>query len=548
MENEFEQAVAAVKTVLLAQVDRTLSDLEVELLKGAWDNLTYEEIAKNSGYSLNYLQRDVGPKFWKLLSDGFGRKCNKTNARAILMQRARESSLQPTQQPSFSQSLPAPPVPRASFPTLSRIDWGEAIDVSLFYGREEELKTLSRWIVQERCLFVALLGMGGVGKSSLAAKIAADVQSQFDCIIWRSLRNAPSLDTLLADLVTFLSNHQDVQARPERLLYWLRQSRCLVVLDNAEMIMQAGDRAGSYQPGYEGYGELFRLLGESTHQSCILFTSREKLLELSMMEEQGGRMRSLCLTGSWEASQALLNANRLIGSPEDKQKLCEHYGNNPLALKIVAASVRGLFDSDIALFLEQDTLILSSLRRLLDQQFERLSPLEKTVMYWLAINREWTSVTELLEDIVPRISRLGLLEVLESLSWRSLIEKLAGYYTQQPVVMEYVIERLITQVLEELDTGSPFLLLRHALVKTNVKDYVRESQEQLILRAIAQRWRNQLRPQMSLEQEISRVLTVLHQAESPSANYGLGNFINLCRSLDVDLSGFDFSNHVIREI
>jgi len=37
-------------------------------------------------------------------------------------------------------------------------------------------------------------------------------------------------------------------------------------------------------------------------------------------------------------------------------------------------------------------------------------------MYWLAINREWTSITELLEDIVPRVSRLCLLEVLESLT------------------------------------------------------------------------------------------------------------------------------------
>ena len=72
-------------------------------------------------------------------------------------------------------------------------DWGEAIDVSLFYGRTEELTTLEEWIVTERCRLVAVLGMGGMGKTALAAKVAAQVQHEFEYVIWRSLRNAPLL-------------------------------------------------------------------------------------------------------------------------------------------------------------------------------------------------------------------------------------------------------------------------------------------------------------------------------------------------------------------
>jgi hypothetical protein len=49
-----------------------------------------------------------------------------------------------------------------------------------------------------------------------------------------------------------------------------------LVLDNAETVMQAGDREGGYQPGYEGYGQLLRCVGETPHQSCLLITSREK--------------------------------------------------------------------------------------------------------------------------------------------------------------------------------------------------------------------------------------------------------------------------------
>jgi hypothetical protein len=44
-------------------------------------------------------------------------------------------------------------------------------------------------------------------------------------------------------------------------------------------------------------------------------------------------------------------------------------------------------------------------------------------MYWLAINRDWTTISELAEDIVPAVPRTSLLEALESLQWRSLCSK-----------------------------------------------------------------------------------------------------------------------------
>ena len=60
--------------------------------------------------------------------------------------------------------------------------------------------------------------------------------------------------------------------------------------------------------------------------------------------------------------------------------------------------------------------------------------------------------------------------------------------TQQPVVMEYMTEHLTGQVYQELaQVISPLRLFQHhALLKTTVKDYVRESQVRLILQPI---WR-----------------------------------------------------------
>src|SRR5207253_1864715 len=41
------------------------------------------------------------------------------------------------------------------------------------------------------CRLVALLGMGGIGKSMLASLLGSRLASQFEAVLWRSLRDAP---------------------------------------------------------------------------------------------------------------------------------------------------------------------------------------------------------------------------------------------------------------------------------------------------------------------------------------------------------------------
>ncbi|MEO1210520.1 MAG: NB-ARC domain-containing protein [Cyanobacteria bacterium J06638_20] len=528
-QTELEQILATANAVMVGQGKRYLSDVETAILMGAIADKTYEQIAEESGYSINYIKRDIGPKLWRQLSVALGEKVSKTNFQQAL-KRYRTAP-----NPAPAPTKISPPI----VPVAER-DWGEAPDVSFFLGRTTELETLRHWMLGDRCRLVALLGMGGIGKTTLSVKVAEAVQSAFDLVIWRSLRNAPPLDTLLAQLVPLVSQQQDTQPTLNHLLPRLQTTRCLLVLDNVEAILQP-QSLGHFRPGYEDYEQLLQVVGDASHQSCVVLTSREKPIVVATREGAELPVRSLTLSGLQAEADAILAAKGLEGSSELRYQLIETYGGNPLAIKIAATSVQDLFNGDIGTFLTQGTVLFNGVRQLLEQQFERLSPLEQTLMYWLAINREWTTVETLHEDVIPPVSRYRLLEALEALCRRNLIEQQGGSYTQQPVVMEYVCDRLVEQMVDELTTANLKIFTTHALLKTTVAEYIRESQTRLLLEPVGQEFCRAFPSAVAIERQLLNILAALRHTEAQIAGYGGGNLLNLCNALKLNLTGFDFS-------
>ena len=435
----------------------------------------------------------------------------------------------------------------------NQCDWGEAPDVSIFYGRLAELNAIERWIVQENCRLVTLLGMGGIGKTALSVKVAQQVQDKFDFIIWRSLRNAPSIEDILAEIIQFLSKQEEtdlpkqLDGRILRALQYLRSSRCLLILDNIESILQAGDRTGKYKPQYEGYGQFLRCIAESSHQSCLILTSREKPKGLAKFEGEALPVRSLQVSGLPETEgRELFNVKgSFTGSESQWQVLISRYGGNPLALKIVASSIRDFFEGSIPQFLEisrESTFIFDDIRDLLDQQFHRVTNLEREIMYWLAINREPVSLLELQSDFVANVPIPEILESLNSLQRRSLVEKSGTGFTQQPVVMEYAIASLIALICDEICSQKISLFKSHALSQATAKDYVRESQISLILKPVAERLIATLGTPKNLATHLKEILSLLKGKSPQETGYAGGNSLNLLHQIQVDLSGFDFSD------
>src|SRR5713226_3958558 len=465
----------------------------------------------------------------------------------------------PASQPGEETSVTAPPPDALASPSRGgpRLDWGDALAVTSFYGREWELDLLSEWVVQERCRVVSVLGQGGIGKSALATQVMHRVAEDFEVVIWRSLRDVPTCEALLDSCLQVLAPQalSDVSASLERrkdlLLECLRSRRVLLLYDNLESFLEEGEDSGRMRAGYEGVARVLHRVAETEHQSCLLLTSREKPSDLVPLEGSRAPVRALRLARlGTEACQQLLIEKGAAGSAAEQLQLIEAYAGNPLALKIVAQTIVELFEGQIVPFLEQGEVVFGGVRALLDEQYARLSAVEQSVLLWLAILREPVSLQELLAVLGAPLPRSQVLEAVDSLRRRSLIErgKLQGSFTLQSVVMEYVTARLIAEVISEIKQGRCSRLVEHGLELAPCKEYVRQTQQRLIVAPILAGLRSSYPRRSALEEQLLALLVQQRERADDAQGYGPANLLALLRELRGHLRGLDLSQLSLRGV
>jgi serine/threonine-protein kinase len=83
---QLDEALKLADRLVLERTGSSLSDAQRAVFSGSWRGQTYLEIAEAYGLSSAYLNQEVGPQLWKLLSEACSQRVSKKNLHSVLEQ------------------------------------------------------------------------------------------------------------------------------------------------------------------------------------------------------------------------------------------------------------------------------------------------------------------------------------------------------------------------------------------------------------------------------------------------------------------------------
>ncbi len=478
--------------------------------------------------------------------------------------------------------------------------WGSAPTLSDFEGRCQPLGTLKGWILQpaKGTKLLAVCGIGGIGKTHFVRKLAENVGDTFQKVVWLKVDKARPPEDLLRSLQKTLQDNKTLPLRrlgnsPQvssdsqwrepidqvirQIVMLLAQQRSLVILDKFDAAFKSylthkkeqpdealtahvsrQQQASQYKEGFEIYGKLLAAIKQNVDQSgsylqsCLIVTSREKPKEMLSFpaEDTGGKLHVLEGLNSREAT-TMLERFHLVGGDRDYQDLAARYYGHPMALRLAANTVKDVFDGSIRDFLNQEISVFDDLRGMLKSQFNKLPPTEQEAMYWLAINLWPCSLEDLQADIVAQESKQNLLYTLRSLEHRSLVQVNRQQHSRvlfhlHPIVAEYILDRFIRAVFQDLIRGKLTLFNAYALMKADAEEELRETQIKTIVQPILVRLKNYYKSLDKVDKHLSDRLNEFRDSHPGQLGYAGGNFLNLLVQLSQGtLQKRDFSHLTI---
>ena len=197
-----------------------------------------------------------------------------------------------------------------------------------FVGRETELTTIHEDL--RRGNYVAITGMGGLGKTELVTQYATQYQDHYDGIIWFNARQR-ILAAEVFDLFTFKFGLEIPQTQGEKPLTlqqqvdwcWLQypetEKPVLIVVDDLTDLTQLQD------------------VVPPERRFRVLITTRQQHLDPNYIQELPLEVLSPPIALELLQKQLGKNHQRVVNEPETATEICEFLGNLPLGIILVGS-------------------------------------------------------------------------------------------------------------------------------------------------------------------------------------------------------------------
>ncbi|GHJ53048.1 LuxR family transcriptional regulator [Nonomuraea sp. TT08I-71] len=289
-----------------------------------------------------------------------------------------------------------------------------------FVGRTEELRDLTGLLVRDR--LVSVTGAGGVGKTRIAARAAADVAGLWpDGVRWVDLSAQPAASVAAAVAAT-VGVPVLVAAHPIRsLTAWLRPRRMLLVLDNCEHVL------GSV-------ADLVSSVLSACPEAAVLTTSRERL---GLADETVWAVPAMSPADGTALFAERARAVHATFEADDEQassirRLCSRLDGVPLAIELAATWMRSISPRQIEASLDDRFGLLvrsprgvagrhQTLLASIDWSYDRLDADEQRALRRMAVFAAAFDAAAAGAVCAPLDGALGIEHLLHSLVDKSLV-------------------------------------------------------------------------------------------------------------------------------
>lgn len=331
-------------------------------------------------------------------------------------------------------------------------------ELTSFVGRTRELAEITALLDDPSCRLLTVVGPGGIGKTRLALKTAAQRMDDYAHGVYHvplaSLNSAEFLVASVADALDF--SFYDASEPKEQLISYLHGKEILLVLDSFEHVL-------------DGVGVLSEVLTRAPDVQ-MLATSRERLnIQAEYLYELGGmespRHGQVVAFEDYEAVALFVACARraqpgyaLSGTDKPSvARICQLVGGMPLGIELAAAWVQVLSPEQIADEIERNLDFLAtsmrdvparhrSMRAVIDHSWSLISEAEQDVFKKLSVFRGGFTLEA--ATVITGASLITLAALVE----KSLLARSPdGRFEVHELIRQYAAQRLGEEPSQEAD-------------------------------------------------------------------------------------------------